>query len=265
MRTNARFVCLLGDYLGLDISYNTLTVDSQKQLTIFPISEVRDLAKGLVTKWKKMVVSKVVQAKAQGSVKLLPKMESPAAPKEPVVDKADKQYKLGETGDDMRNRVQKMLHGVFSMCEGADGDAAIATACKCEEALFQKHGDSGGAYRAQIRVLLFNLKDPSNPDLKKNVLSGIISGHNLVHKDVAELASVALQEQREKEMKEAIDAARCDWENASDEGWSTMFQCPNCEGRKTKFKQKQIRGADEPMTTFLFCGDCQHRWTDGDH
>ena len=26
-----------------------------------------------------------------------------------------------------------------------------------------------------------------------------------------------------------------------------------------------ITRADEPMTTFLFCGDCQHRWTDGDH
>lgn len=109
----------------------------------------------------------------------------------------------------MRDRVQKMLHGVFvTECEGDGKEEAIKRSCLCEEALLRKHGDSGSNYRAQIRVLLFNLKDASNPDLKKNVVKGIISADDLVNKDVKDLASAALQEQREKELKEAIDAAR---------------------------------------------------------
>ena len=38
------------------------------------------------------------------------------------------------------------------------------------------------------------------------------------------------------------------------------FQCFKCKSRKILQTQKQMRSADEPMTTFFFCADCGNRW-----
>lgn len=38
------------------------------------------------------------------------------------------------------------------------------------------------------------------------------------------------------------------------------FQCGKCKGRKIQSMQKQMRSADEPMTTFFHCVNCNHRW-----
>jgi DNA-directed RNA polymerase subunit M/transcription elongation factor TFIIS len=47
-----------------------------------------------------------------------------------------------------------------------------------------------------------------------------------------------------------------DVENAPD----GMFQCHKCRSRKTTFYQMQTRSADEPMTCFVQCLNCQQRW-----
>lgn len=39
-----------------------------------------------------------------------------------------------------------------------------------------------------------------------------------------------------------------------------MFRCGKCKQRKTMYYQKQIRSADEPMTTFVTCVVCGHKW-----
>ena len=39
-----------------------------------------------------------------------------------------------------------------------------------------------------------------------------------------------------------------------------LFQCEECGGKSTGFVQYQIERADEPMTNFVYCYDCQHRW-----
>lgn len=39
-----------------------------------------------------------------------------------------------------------------------------------------------------------------------------------------------------------------------------MYQCGKCHKRKTIFTEMQTRSADEPMTVFLTCLVCHHRW-----
>lgn len=39
-----------------------------------------------------------------------------------------------------------------------------------------------------------------------------------------------------------------------------MFECPKCHKRKTTFYEMQTRSADEPMTVFITCINCKHRW-----
>jgi len=48
------------------------------------------------------------------------------------------------------------------------------------------------------------------------------------------------------------------WDNVD----QTEVQCPNdaCEGSRAYFYMVQIRSADEPMTTFLKCTTCGHKW-----
>lgn len=39
-----------------------------------------------------------------------------------------------------------------------------------------------------------------------------------------------------------------------------MFRCGRCKQRKTTYYQMQTRSADEPMTTFVTCVNCDNRW-----
>lgn len=39
-----------------------------------------------------------------------------------------------------------------------------------------------------------------------------------------------------------------------------MFTCGRCKSCKTSFTQSQTRSSDEPMTCFIECHNCGHRW-----
>ena len=39
-----------------------------------------------------------------------------------------------------------------------------------------------------------------------------------------------------------------------------MFRCNRCKSYKTTFYQMQTRSADEPMTVFVTCHNCNSRW-----
>jgi len=39
-----------------------------------------------------------------------------------------------------------------------------------------------------------------------------------------------------------------------------LFRCGKCKTYKTTYYQRQIRSADEPMTTFVTCLNCNNRW-----
>jgi DNA-directed RNA polymerase subunit M/transcription elongation factor TFIIS len=43
---------------------------------------------------------------------------------------------------------------------------------------------------------------------------------------------------------------------------SDMFVCPKCENSHTTHYSLQTRGGDEPMTIFINCIDCDHKWTE---
>lgn len=41
---------------------------------------------------------------------------------------------------------------------------------------------------------------------------------------------------------------------------SGLFKCPKCKHRKTTYYSMQTRSADEPMTNFITCLNCDNRW-----
>jgi DNA-directed RNA polymerase subunit M/transcription elongation factor TFIIS len=45
-----------------------------------------------------------------------------------------------------------------------------------------------------------------------------------------------------------------------DEKYEGMFKCGKCKSKKTTYYQMQTRSADEPMTTYVTCMDCDAKW-----
>ena len=72
-----------------------------------------------------------------------------------------------------------------------------------------------------------------------------------------ELASKELQEQR-KALEEAClkEAIRGGQKQAT----TNLFRCHKCKKRECTYYQLQTRSADEPMTTFVQCRNCDRRW-----
>jgi DNA-directed RNA polymerase subunit M/transcription elongation factor TFIIS len=58
---------------------------------------------------------------------------------------------------------------------------------------------------------------------------------------------------REREM--AMEQAR-----AKEEDYEGLLKCGKCKSLKTSYYQMQTRSADEPMTTFVTCKNCGHKW-----
>lgn len=63
----------------------------------------------------------------------------------------------------------------------------------------------------------------------------------------------AILKHREREL--AIEAAK-----AREEDYNGLFKCGKCKSVKTTYYQMQTRSADEPMTTYVTCKNCGHRW-----
>ncbi len=74
------------------------------------------------------------------------------------------------------------------------------------------------------------------------------------------MASSELKLKREKTIDEGFMADRNDWASKNATVIEGMYTC-ECGSRKTTFFQLQIRGADEPMTSFITCVECKKQWT----
>jgi len=162
------------------------------------------------------------------------------------------------SGNTKRDRIRTLLSEGLLMVPQADADAdAGKVAADVESAVFNLYPNMGADYAAKVRSLSFNLKDPNNPDLRRNVLAGSISPQQLVAMTAEEMASKEVKE-KNKEIRE-----QAAWEVTRSNtavGSTDQFQCGKCKQRKTTYYQLQTRSADEPMTTFVTCVNCNNRW-----
>jgi len=134
-------------------------------------------------------------------------------------------------------------------------------ASEVERAAFSEFGpEIAEAYRSKMRSLYQNLKNKSNPALRKRVLTGEIAPERFVVMTHAELMSAERRAEDEKIQKENMDKAMV---AQAERSVSTSLQCGKCGQRKVSYSQAQTRSADEPMTTFCECTVCGNRWKVG--
>lgn len=171
-------------------------------------------------------------------------------------------YHLGETADKFRDKIQKVIYKTL----GGNPDQEkkrIELAVRIEKSLFDKFdGDCGNNYRSKLRSITYNLKDPNNPDLNTELYEGMVTPLMVVDATEEELASDKLKKLRKDNWEWMKAAAQCDWDmhHINEKLVTDMFRCGKCGKRRCTFFQKQTRCADEPMTTFIRCMECDNRW-----
>lgn len=126
-----------------------------------------------------------------------------------------------------------------------------------EDCIFLEFKNTDNRYKNRVRSRVANLKDAKNPTLRTNFISGAISAQQLAKMTPEEMASDEMKKLREKFVKEAINDAQL----ATVQGTKTdLLKCGKCKKRNCTYNQIQTRSADEPMTTFVLCNACGHRW-----
>ncbi|XP_042636206.1 transcription elongation factor A protein 3 [Orycteropus afer afer] len=163
------------------------------------------------------------------------------------------------TGDSVRDKCVEMLSAALKADDDYKdyGVNCDKMASEIEDHIYQEFKGTDMKYRNRVRSRISNLKDPRNPGLRRNVLSGAISPGLIAKMTAEEMASDELRELRNAMTQEAIR----EHQMAKTGGTTTdLFQCSKCKKKNCTYNQVQTRSADEPMTTFVLCNECGNRW-----
>jgi len=165
--------------------------------------------------------------------------------------------KIATTGDKTRDKCIELIYDGLAADSDFPNDLLLSRAKTVEETVLADNGGTSAAYKAKIRSLFVNLKERSNAGLRASVASGDVPAARFARMASSEMAS----EERRAENK------RIEEENfflslgaAEQQAETDAFQCGRCKQRKCRYRQAQTRSADEPMTTFVTCTNCNHRW-----
>lgn len=109
-------------------------------------------------------------------------------------------------------------------------------------------------YSQLARKVLANLTyTPNASEVKRKILENIWQAETIAAKTHQELHPEYYAEIKLKIMAKYINL------NPEQEH-DGFFTCGKCKSKKTTYTQAQTRSADEPMTTFVTCLNCDHRW-----
>ena len=109
-------------------------------------------------------------------------------------------------------------------------------------------------YSTNARKILANISyTPNSKDFKQKILSGIHDPYKICRFTKEDMYPQFWQSVKDSSILEFI-------KNSVDEKPDGMIKCRKCKSMKTDYYQLQTRSADEPMTTYVTCYSCEHRW-----
>lgn len=163
---------------------------------------------------------------------------------------------------------QFVLERLSSLLEIPESDTICVNLEKCilnyaVDHNCSKHGPPswenhlfGNTYKHKFLQLQYNLR-------KSPVLKGWILDKKVKSRDVIDMRPDDLwpdgpyAKTREKRIVREMRKAYLANEAKNQEGF---FTCARCKSKKTSYYQLQTRSADEPMTTFVTCHQCDRNW-----
>jgi len=118
--------------------------------------------------------------------------------------------------------------------------------------------DHMNRYKHKFLQIQYNLNN--SPCLKNRILEGVVKAQS-----VMELSPQALWPDGPwSKMKEHCVSKEMKKEYKSnvlkDPNYVGIFKCKRCKSHKTTYYEMQTRSADEPMTVFITCHNCDSRW-----
>ncbi|XP_069479055.1 transcription elongation factor A protein 3-like isoform X2 [Ambystoma mexicanum] len=200
---------------------------------------------------------KSVESKEDRSNGNRTKPETPKTPTSPSDNCA--LNPLFRTGNSVRDKCVEMITAALKFEDDYKqfGTNCEKKASEMEDFIYKDVKATDMKYRNRVRSRISNLKDPKNPNLRRNVLCGAISPERIATMTSEEMASDELKELRSSLTQEAIR----EHQMAKTGGTQTDFlQCGKCKKKNCSYNQVQTRSADEPMTTFVLCNECGNRW-----
>lgn len=256
---------LQGLAVNLDILSKTrigMTVNALRKSS--KDEEVISLSKTLIKHWKKFLSTpNTPNRESTSSSKPKPKEKEEKSKDDSDKEKSKKLQASfpasSNTTDAIRLKCREMLVGALQVDdEDFEGCAsAEELAEELEEAIYLEFRNTDMRYKNRVRSRIANLKDSKNPTLRINFLVGAIPASRLAVMTAEEMASNEMKKVREQFKKEAINDAQL----ATVQGTQTdLLKCGKCKKRNCTYNQIQTRSADEPMTTFVLCNECGHRW-----
>tara|TARA_B100000902_G_scaffold85515_1_gene89791 strand:+ start:95 stop:598 length:504 start_codon:yes stop_codon:yes gene_type:complete len=108
-------------------------------------------------------------------------------------------------------------------------------------------------YSTIARRLLANISYTTNAEQFKNRLLT----HDIKSYEAAEYTREELNPDVWGRLKAEALAKLTAKKEVTEDG---MFKCNKCKSMKTVYYQMQTRSADEPMTTYVTCTNCEARW-----
>ncbi|XP_071807497.1 transcription elongation factor A protein 1-like [Asterias amurensis] len=246
----------------IGMSVNSLRKQSAEE-------EVISQAKSLIKGWKKLLPAQTPN-KSSSSQKEKKDSGDDSREPSPPLPNGSGDGKSGEKGksfpaktnDVVREKCQEMIAGALKVpIEGCDDPSLLDNvdeiAAEIEDCVYTEFVNTDMKYKHRIRSRVSNLKDASNPELRRRVLTREITPEKIAKMTSDEMASKELKEIRKDITKEAIK----EHQMAVTSGTKTdLLKCGKCLKRNCSYNQVQTRSADEPMTTFVYCHDCGHRW-----
>lgn len=222
--------------------------------------EVISLSKNLIKVWKKLLPDNNSKSdkKEKSSSKNGESMDAEDSEKKDDDSGRRQSVSASDTNDPVRLKCREMLCSALKTDDAHIGRSdPVELAAAIEDNIFEEFKNTESKYKNRIRSRIANLKDVKNPDLRANVLSGIIPADRIAKMTAEEMASDAMKTLRAKYTKESID----DHQMAKTGGTCTdLFKCGKCGKNNCTYNQVQTRSADEPMTTFVLCNECGNRW-----
>jgi len=232
--------------------------------------DVSELAKEIVRTWK-TAVDKEKQASgthSKGAVKAAapPQRKASTAsvpPSAPTTSNNGARTAKGDgvstslTGDKTRDKCIEMLYDALALESGFPSDLILQRARTVEETVCKDCKGTTATYKSKIRMLFVNLKDKNNPGLRGSVTAGDIPPQTFARMTSQEMAS---EERKAADAKIEEDNLFLSLGAGEQQAETDAFQCGRCKQRKCRYRQAQTRSADEPMTTFVTCTNCNYRW-----
>ncbi|KAH6609287.1 transcription elongation factor s-ii [Trichoderma cornu-damae] len=240
-----------------------------------PNKEIARAASELVIKWKKLVEqeknSKLQKAKMGSPSAPVAAPQPNASANAASAGGAKKAFKgdpekrkfdtdgvsIKRTESNVRNQCIGLIYNGLAYRSTESETDVIAKAVAVENSAFTIFKGEGAEYKKKIRSLFSNLKNKSNRDLGKRVMSGDITPDKFVNMTDEDLKS---EDQRKMEIELEKENMKKAQVPMAEKSISDSLECGKCKKKRVSYTQAQTRSADEPMTTFCECMNCGNRW-----